>query len=294
MGTGINISDNDLFNTIVKIQKRGGAVFYDRVPAGTANGTAGGTGTSRTSITTSYSIPSTAQEILAIAPGLAPTAEAAADSLMAMFDIQGNAFKRQPQQVLGPIGSVMLSVGSMRMTPQEWWAVRAPVQNGDQYDWGVTPLIANTHNFKAWVDVMYSTIPSGDPTIYSQVSAKTSFNSAGSNSTSTLTLTAANGLYEVATGLSPETAAVAQENMIVSTTITCPALDPIQSFTYGQDAPATIGATSGDTQVPQISRYLCVGQRFKVSNPVLTYTSTLDVGTTNNVSVAHCVRYTSF
>lgn len=290
----LDVSGNDLFNTMAKVVSNGGAIFFDRVPSGTANATAGGTGTSRTSISTTYTVPSPAREILAISGGIAPTASAAADSLFAMIDVQGTSFKRQPQQIIAPIGSVNLSVGAVRNTPQEWFKVCAPVVNGDQYDWGVTPLIANAHNLKAWVDVMYATIPSGDPTIYSQVSSITAFKTAGSNSTGSLTLTAANTLYEVATGLSPETAAVAQENQILSTNIQCSSLSPVQSFTYGQDSPAVISATSGDTQLPQLARYMPLGNRFKVSNPQLNYTSILDVATTNNLTVAHMARYTSF
>lgn len=290
-----DLPNADLYATIRKVAQRGGAVFYDRVPAGTANATATGTGTSRTSITTSYSIPNAARELLAIAPALSSTADAAADIKFAFADIQGTSFKRQPQQVLAPIGSVTLSVGSTRFTPQEWYKVCAPVSANDQYDWGITPYVANAHNMKAWVDVMYSTIPSGDPTIFSQCqTSKTAFLAAGSTSTGTLTLTNANSLYEVATGVSGEAAAVANENQILSNQLQCSALQPIQTFIYGQDAPAQITATSGDTQLPQISRYLTAGLSFTIPSPLLTYTSILDVATSNNLNVAHMARYTSF
>lgn len=292
----MNICDVDLYMSMRKVVQKGGAIFYDRVPAGGVNATAAGTGTSRASISTSYIVPNGAAELLAISPGISPTASAAADSLFAMTDVQGTSFKRQPQQVIAPIGSVNLSVGSVRLTPQEWYAVRAPVINGDQYDWGVTPLVANTHNFKAWYDLMYATVPSADAVIYSQVQATATSitTTAGSISGGTLQLTAANGLYEVATGYSPETAAVAQENQIVNTNIQSGALDPIQSFNYGSEAPAVISSTSGDTQVMQIQRHMPLGMRFKVSNPTLTYTFNLDVALSNTGKAAGMVRYTSF
>lgn len=290
-----DIPGNDLFNTIAKIRRMGGAVFYDRVPGGTSNATATGTGTSRTSVSTSYSIPSAAKELLAVSPGLCSTADAAADSKMAFADIQGTAFKKQPQQIPCPIGSVVLSVGATRFTPQEWWAIRAPVVNGDQYDWGVTPLIANSHNMSAWFDVMYATINSGDPTIFSQVQTTVNtFKAAGSNSCGSLNLTAAVELYEVATMVSPETAAVAQETQILSHQLQCSALDPVQTFTYGSEGPAQIAATSGDTAMGQIARFLALGLRFKVSNPQLNYTSILKTATTNNLTTASVARYTSF
>lgn len=291
---GINIHDVDLFSTMKKVYSNGGAIFYDRVPGGTSNATASGTGTSRTSISTSYAIPPVAKEILAISPGLASTADAAADIKMAMVDIQGTAFKRQPQQVLAPIGSTVLSAGATRFTPQEWFKVCAPVVAGDIYDWGVTPLVANTHNMSAWVDVMYSTVLSGDPVIFSQVSTASAFKAAGANSSGTLTLTAAAGLYEVGSATSGESALAAQETQIISHQLQCSALNPIQQITYGNDTPAQVAATSGDSQAGQIIRNPTYGMSFKIPNPTLTYTTIIKTATTNNMNVAHMARYTTF
>jgi hypothetical protein len=291
---GLDLGKVDLFHTIAGIRARGGAIFYDRVPGGTTNATSAGTGTARTSISSTYTVPSAAAEIIAISPGLAPTAAAVAKNDIAYHDIQGTSFKRQPQQVLSPVASVYLSVGSQRTSPQEWYAVKAKVVAGDQYDWGVTPLVANSGNMKAWTDVMYSTIPSNELTIYSQVSAVTAFLAAGNTTGGSLTLTAAAELYELATVVAPEAAGVAGETQIMSTNAQCNALDPIQSFNYGQDPPAVIGTTSGDTQVNQISRYLCPGNRFKVPNPVLNFTHTLLTATTNNLNTANMARYVSF
>lgn len=293
MATGLNFSDNDLYNTIKDIVNRGGTVFPDVVPAGAVNATATGTGTARQSITTTYPVPNSAVELLAWAPLLCSTADAAADSKFAMFDIQGTSFKRQPQQVLGPVGSVVLSAGSTRFTPMEWFNTFAPVVQGDQYDFGVTPLVANTHNMKAAVTLLYSTVPSRKATIFSQVSAVNAIKNAGQNSTGTLTLSAANLLYEIMSGVCPEAAAVAQEIQILTHTVTSGSLTPIQTFNYSSDPPAQIAATSGDTQVPQISRFMPLGSSFKQPNPLLTFTSNIDVATSNNLNVAHCIRYTS-
>lgn len=286
------LSHTDLYRTISKIRAMQGAIFYDRVPGGTTVSTATGTGTSRTSISTSYSVPSASVELLAISPGLSSTADAAADTKMAFADIQGTSFKRQPQQVPAPVGSVTLSVGATRFTPQEWWAVKARVVAGDQYDWGITPLIANTHNMSAWMDLMYANIPSGEPTIYSQIQTTTNaFKTAGSNSAGTLTLTAAAELYEVGTLMSPESATVGNETQIITTVLTCSAMDPVQTFTHGVDPPAQVTATSGDTQVPQITRVLAVGQKFKVPNPQISYTHNLKTAPTNNITTANFARY---
>lgn len=297
MAIGVNLLDNDLYSTVKLIRQMGGAVFYDRVPgsSGATPATATGTSAARVSISTSYSIPSVAAELVAFAPGLASTADAAADIKFGFADIQGNAFKRQPQQVLAPIGSVVLSVGSTRFTPQEWYNVRTPVINGDQYDYGFTSLVANAHNMKAWDDLMLSTIPSGLPTIFSQVQGTaTSVTAVGATSTSSLTLTAAGELYEIATGIDTETALAAQDAIISTHVLSCPALTPIQQITYGQDAPAQVAATSGDSQLPQISRYIAFGNKFKVSNPILTYVTNVTGTITNTMKVAHMARYTSY
>lgn len=294
MGTGLNVSDNDLYSSMLRCYKKGGAIFYDRVPAGSTNATATGTGTARASITTSYLVPPISAELLAISPTLAPTAAAAADTQMAFADIQGTAFKKQPQQVPAPVSGVLLSVGAYLSTPKEWWTVRAPVVPGDAYDWGITPLKANTHNMKAAMDLMYSTVPSGDPVIYSQVQTTVNtFLSAAGNSGGTLQLTAALGLYEAGVLWSPETAAVAQENQILSTQITCAAFNPIQTFTIGEDVPGVVVSTSGVSTLQQISRYMPLGITSKISNPTINYTHNLNVATTNNITTANYMRYTA-
>lgn len=287
-----DVSNSDLYNSMKIAYANGGQIFYDRVPSGSTGATATGTSAARVSISAAYLVPSAARELIAISPVLATTAEAAADSMMAFADIQGSNFRRQPQQVPAPVGSVVLSVGAARFTPQEWWTVRAPVVAGDSYDVGITSLIANAHNMKAAMDIMYSTVPTGLSSIYSAIqTTATGFKSAGANSTGTLSLVNAHELYEVGTLVSPETAAVAQEVQILDTQLQCSALTPVQSFNYGVDTPAQIAATSGDTQVPQISRHLAMGGKFTVPNPTLNYTSILTTATTNNLSVAHFARW---
>jgi hypothetical protein len=292
---GVYPIPNDLFNSMVKAVRNGGSIFYDRVPGGTSNATATGTGTSRTSISTTYSIPDLSTELLAISPGLSSTADAAANQKFGFVDIQGAFYKKQPQQVIAPIGSVALSVGATRFTSQEWYCVRAPTKTADQYDWGFTPLISNANNMSAWVDIMLATTPSGDPTIFSQVqTTTTAFKTAGTNSAGNLTLTAASALYEIATGLSPESAGVAGETQIVSTQVQCSSLYPIQTFTFGVDPPAQITATSGDTQLGQISRYMPLNMSFKQSNPQLNFSHILKTAPTNNITTSNMVRYTSY
>jgi hypothetical protein len=291
--SGTLFMENDIFTTAAKIVKSGGSIFYDRVPNGSTITTAAGTGTTRTSITTSYIVPNIAAEVLAVKPIVSPTSLAAADSILAMFDIQGSNFKKQPQQILGPVGSPVLSAGTMRTTPSEWWKVCAPVVAGDQYDWGVTPLVADTHNFKAAYDVMYSSIRSGDPTIYSQVSAVSSFTAAGLGTQISLQLTAADGLYEMSTAVAGESAVVAQEKTTSTTNVQCSAMSPIQSFTYGNEPTSTVVSTSGDNQTMQIDRYFCGGIKFKITNPTVYLTINNDTATTNNANAAHCIRYTA-
>lgn len=289
---GLDLSKVDLFNTMASIRARGGAIFYDRVPGGTSNATAAGTSAARVSISTTYAVPSAAVELIAISPGLATTADAAADVKFAYCDIQGTSYKRQPQQVIAPVGSVDLSVGASRFTPQEWFTVRSKVGSNDTYDFGVYSYVANAHNMNAWMDLMFATIPSGLPAIYSQCSSATqAFKAVGNTSTGSLTLSNASEMYEIASANSGEAAAVGNEVQIVSHNVQCSTMDPIQSFNYGAETPAQITATSGDTQVMQLSRYMPLGLRFKAGNPTLNFVSTNKTATTNNMNIAHMVRY---
>ncbi len=275
-----------------QVYDNGGQIFYDIVPAGAANATATGTAAAEVDIASSYAVPTAAKEMLAISPSLTSTADAAADVKMAWVEFRGANYKFQPQQVPAPVGSVTLSVGATRFTPREWWQTRTPVTSGDTYQVSVNTLVANAHNMKASVAVMYATVPSGLRPIYSQMqSASTAFKTAGSNSTGTVSLVGAHELFELATLTSPEAAAVGNENIILSHSVSCTALSPVQTINYPDEIPAQITATSGDTQMMQIARHLALGGRFTNTNPVLTYSSILDVATTNNLNVAHCVSY---
>lgn len=280
--------------TIADIYQRGGAIIPDHLPAGAANATATGTGTSAANITTSYAIPSGVSELLAISPAIAPTAAAAADSVFAFMDITGNSFKRTPCQLPFPVGSVTLSAGQTAMTQQEWFETRFPVIEGDTYSWRVTPYVANAHNMKASVDLLYSTIPTRKKPIYSQMSTATqAFKSAGANTTDSITLTAADELVELATILSPETAVVAQENQILTTSVTSASLAPFQTVNYPVETAAVAISTTASVGTDNFARIPMYGSRFTTANPILQFSETLDVATTNNLNVAHLIRYTS-
>jgi hypothetical protein len=288
----INIPPS-LFKTVEQIYNAGGAVYYDRVPAGGVNATALGTGTSAATISSTYSVPSGVAELLAISPGLATTADAAGDVKFAFMDIVGSSFKKVPCQLPFPVGSIVLSVGSTRMQPQTWWESRFPVIEGDEYTWRGTPYVANSHNMKGWVDLMYSTIPTGKKPIYSQMStAVQAFDTAGTNTTDSLQLTAADELVELCTVATSESAAVAQENTILNTSVTGSSLAPFQTINYGVETMDTIAATSGDTGSRGLNVVPMYGYRFSTANPTLAFSENLDVATTHNVNVAHLVRYT--
>lgn len=287
-----DLAKSDLYNTVKRATDLGGQIFYDIIPTGTANATATGTAAAEVDIASSYAVPSAAKEILAISPALAPTAEAAADVKMAWVELRGANYKAQPFQVPCPVGSVVLSVGAARSTPREWWAVRYPVTVGDTYQVSVNTLVANAHNMKAQVAVMYSTVRTGLRPIYSQMqSAATGFKAAGSNSTGSITLQSASEILEMFTLTSPEAAAVAQENQILSHIASCTAFRPVQTIAYPDEIPATIASTSGDCQMMQIARHLTPGTKLSASNPTINYTTILDVATSNNINVAHGVRY---
>lgn len=283
-----------LADTLVDIYNRGGAVYHDRIPGGSSNAAAVGTGTSAATIASTYSIPSGVAEIVALSPGISPTAAAAADSLFAFMDIVGSSFKKVPIQLPVPVGSVTLSAGTTFMTPQEWWEVRLPVIEGDQYTWRMSPYISNAHNSKGWIDVLYSTKPTNKKTIFSQMSTSTqAFKSAGINTTDSITLTAADELVELATVISPETAVVAQENQIISTSVTCASLQPFQTFNYGVETADVAISTTASVGMRNIARAYTLGHRFTTANPILQFSDILNVATTNNLNAAHLIRFTS-
>jgi len=286
--SGTTFFENDLWTSVNHVLKNGGAVFIDHLVFAAA-----GTGTTRTSITTTYPVPNVAQELLAIRPVVAAGASSAAgDEILAMFDIQGSSYPYQPTQVLGPVGGPMLSTGTIQPTPSEWWTVRARVNAGDFYDYGVTPLVANTHNFRASYDLMWATAASGDSPIASQVSAVGTITTGGALGTATsVTLTNAKYLYEVATAVVSNGTVTADQPVLSYTNIQSSALSPIQSFNYGNEPNGTVVSTAGQSSVLSINRVMPLGVKFTVPNPSVNFSVWLDVTVSNAANFAHVIRY---
>lgn len=284
--------DPILYAAIRRARELGGTVLPDRITPAAA-----GTGTSRASISTTYQIPPWAKMLLAVKPNASAGASAAAaDVVTAQFDIQGSSFKRGPQQFIGPVSTPVLSAGTMIATPSEWWATFIPVQPLASYDWGVTPLTANTHNFKAGYDLLYSTVDfSNEAGFEPIVSQNTAIQAVTSSGTSTfnnaITTVDADNLFEVAGVVQSNGTITAAEKAYIGVQLNSSGLADVQTFTYGLDPTGVVISTSGTATIPKISRYLVAGMRFKALASNINYTANMDSTVSNAAQMVNTIRY---
>lgn len=281
---------NDLWNTIRAIYDNKGAVFYDKIRP-----VAAGTGTGRTSMTTTYAIPQRAKEIIALKPQYVPKATIAAVGYMAEFDIQGQSYAFQPMNVYSqPAGANLGALAAPFQAPSEWWQVRIPCAPNDQYDWGVTPQVAVAANAWAGMEIMYSTVPSGLPTIYGFATAVQTIVAtvAGDQAGGTLTLPQADSLVEVAHFGLPSGVQVAGDTLNGDVTYASSAMTPLQQLRIGLDSqPPGVGA-SFQGFVSQTRREPTVGVKFTVPTPTVTITANVTTAITNTSFFGALMRFT--
>ena len=263
-----------------------GAVFYDRIRS-----SAGGTGTARTAVSTTYAIPDAARELIAWAPMCVPAAPSAAESIAAVFDIQGNNFKYGPVEAYAPVaGQHLTAIQGHTPTPQEWWEVRAPVSPQATYSWGIEPIDAQAGDSRAYIDLMYSTVRTGLPVIHGLATRETALDGAGDSAATTLNVTDAKELVEVA-GIATGSTVTADEEIVADMTIRSDSLRPLQQFRFGLQPNTAIEATSGETHIDCISRNPTPGFYFSIVNPAIAGTANLDVDITGAGQSSFLVRY---
>jgi hypothetical protein len=267
----------------------GSFIFYDRIRSG-----AMGTAATRASISTTYQIAQRAQELVAIRPTAIPSATIAAKAYIAEFDIAGQNYSYQPQNVFGQIGAANLgAITAPAMNANDWYRVYAPVKAGDSYDWGVTPQQAIAANGRAFVDLMYSSTPPSEPVIYSVQSGINTLTAAttGDIPGTSITATGAIDLVEVAGYVAPDGVQVAGDTLVTDLTFQSDGLQPLQQLRMGcWSQPPGVGASFNGV-IPDVMHELQMGLTFNSANPIVKLTANADSAITNGGIFNAVVRY---
>jgi hypothetical protein len=285
--------DPQLYAAIKKVRDLGGFVAPDNIAYVSA-----GTGTTRTSISTTYQIPTWANMILAIKPKAYQLAAAATTEVLTMFDIQGGNYKGGPTQVIGPTSGPNLSVSTVQQLPTEFWQINTPCKPLATYDWGVTPLVANSGNIRAGYEILFSSIDisnlAGFAPIVSQVSAVQTASAAGNTSfNNAVTTVDANDLVEVGGAVLGNSATdpTASQTAALNVTLQSTGLQDLQQITYGLDPTNSFVGASGNEGAVKINRVMTSGVRFKSTASVINYQVALDEAVTNAYNAAQVIRY---
>jgi len=252
---------------------------------------AGGTGTTRFSINSSYRVPDAARMLLGQQPFADVTTFAVAQSMIAQFDIQGTNYKYQPQQVIATGGSAALSVGGNLLQPLEYYDTFIPVNGGETWDVGFTPLVANSGNFRVGNTFTWTDVRLPFPVIYSQVGAITALPTTPGNATTpqSYSINNARMLLEVDAIVGANGVVVAGQTADVAYTFSCTAWTPIQQFSFMGEPRGGILATSGVELEWLARRYQRL--EFTTDRATVTANGYIDGTDTNAPSFTTAIRW---
>lgn len=250
------------------IENLGGSVF----PSVT-DMAAGGAALAR-AVVEMHVVPDKARTLLGWRPIDHGMIAAVAESTLAVFDIQGQNYNFQPQEVLcGNVAGSLLATGSSLHACSEYYDVFAPVKGGEAINVGVEPLDALGAGRRSGVEFLWTDVRLPLPTIRSLCSREIAIAIAAVGEVPGLAMpiTDAHQLIEVG-GCATESVNTAGEELNVTLILRCTAM-PINELRYMFEPYGATDITPGSS-VAYVSRRIA---RQKFSQPSVTITSTFDV-----------------
>lgn len=236
-------------------------LFYDIVgpaPSGVA--------VARAAINAAYRVPAKARELVGVRPFYMAEAPAADDSLLAVWDILGRDFRYQPCEGFMPHGGGMLgAISAIETTPMETWFTHIPLKGNETLDIGIEPLSAVAPDGQAGLTMIYSTKPTGKPTIYGLMSREIAAAAAAAAVTQMGGLAAGNAkmMHEIIGIASPgEEVVTADEELAGWFTARCSAWEGVQEDRFFHAPLHAIEAGSGVKRAMSIMR-LPIDRKFK-------------------------------
>jgi hypothetical protein len=251
------------------VEEHGGEVFTSSTPFA-----AGGAAVARSVIAAAYVVPDTARTLLGWRPIDCIVAGAVAESALAVFDIQGQNYHFQPQEVIcGNTGGSILATGTSLIGPSEYYDVFAPVKGGETWNVGVEPLDAEAGNRRSAIEFTWTDARLPLPTIYSQCSREIAIAIAavGEQAGLAMPITDAHQLIEVG-GCATESVNTAAEELNVTLVLRCTAMK-MQEIRVILE-PYTGSAITPSSNIAYVTRRI---ERQKFKQPSVTITSGFDV-----------------
>jgi hypothetical protein len=251
------------------IEQLGGSVF----PSCT-DMAAGGAALAR-AVVEMHVVPDKARTLLGWRPIDRAMIAAVAESTLAVFDIQGQNYNFQPQEVIcGNVAGSLLASGSTLNSCSEYYDVFAPVKGGEVINVGVEPCDALGAGRRSGVEFLWTDVRLPLPVIRSQCSREIAIAIAAVGEVPGLAMpiTDAHQLIEVG-GCATESVNTAGEELNVTLILRCTGMNPLNEVRVMFDPYGATDITPGSS-VTYVSRR-CVRQMF--SQPSVTLTSAFDV-----------------
>jgi hypothetical protein len=236
---------------------------------------AGGAALARTVIDAAFAVPDKARTLLGWRPIDCATAGAVAESMLAVFDIQGANYNFQPQEVIcGNTAGSMLATGTPIQAPSEYFDVCAPVKGGEIINIGVEPCDALAGNRRSGAEFTWTDVRLPLPTIRSLCGREVAIAIAavGEVAGVAMPITDAHELIEVG-GCATESVNTAAEELNVTLILRCGALLPVNEIRVMFEPYAGTAVTPG-SNAAYVTRRI---ERMKFSQPSVTITSAYDV-----------------
>ncbi len=271
---------------IIKIIDEAGGNIFSSVTAFAA----GGVGTARTQIE-SHAVPDNARTLLGWRPIDTGADLAVSEGLGSIFDISGDNYKFQPQEVPGPVAASILTTGGYAESETEYWDVFAPVAGGEFISIGIEPLDAIVGNRRTAVELWWTEKRIPVPVIYGLSTRETAVSLAGATSGTDLNINFAHTLIECG-GLIVTQVMTIEEEISLSLRINSQVLSPNQGIPVLFDQIPAIADLAID-QGP-VSAYVSrrrPREKFLAEKATITGVYTLDVALTSAAALAHYVRW---
>lgn len=251
------------------IEQLGGNVWTNSNPFA-----AGGVAVARAAINAAFAVPDNARTLLGWRPIDCAAAGAVAESQLAVFDITGQNYNFQPQEVMcGNVSGSILATGTPIQAPSEYYDVFAPVKGGETWNIGVEPLDAEAGNRRSTIEFTWTDVRLPLPTIRSQCSREIAIAIAAVGEVPGLVMpiTEAHQLIEVG-GCATESVNTAAEELNVTLVLRCTAM-PMQEIRVVFE-PYAGSQITPSSNIAYVTRRI---QRQKFKQPSITMTSAFDV-----------------
>jgi hypothetical protein len=218
-------------------------IFYAKV-----GDAATGTGTARTSINSSFNVPSKAREWVGDWSFVTAEAPAPAESIIGVWDLTGTDFNHRPMEHPSQVGGAHLgNINGIATDAMAYWSKHIPLVGTESIDVGYEPCDAQAGNGQAGMIVAFDTVRSGRNTIYGLSTREKATGTAAGQVTAD-NLDVKNALQNVEVFAAVTGAAVtADEQTVGSIEMRSTAWDPIQSINFFMEPGHAIEATSGQS-----------------------------------------------